>query len=72
MPFSTFLDRINGYIVFNKYRLVVYKLTELEEEVVVQYILELDIRGFGPRLASIEEIANNILKSRDLEYISKN
>ena len=41
-----------------------HKLTELEEEVVIRHILELDTRGFTPRLASVEDIANYILDSR--------
>ena len=40
-----------------------YKLTKLEEEVVIRHILKLDTRGFTPRLASIEDIANYILDS---------
>ena len=40
-----------------------YKLTKLEEEVVIRYILKLDIRGFAPRLASVEDIVNYILDS---------
>ena len=41
-----------------------YKLTELEEEVVCRNILELDSRGFAPRLAGVKDIANFILESR--------
>jgi hypothetical protein len=41
-----------------------HKLTELEEEVIIQKILDMDTRGFAPRLTSIEDIANYILESR--------
>ncbi len=34
------------------------KLTELEEEVVAQYIIELVTRSFPPRLRSVEDMAN--------------
>ena len=40
------------------------KLTELEEEVIIQNILDLDSRGFAPRLAGVEDMANYILESR--------
>jgi hypothetical protein len=32
---------------------------------IVRYILDIDIRGFAPRLASIEDITNYILESRE-------
>lgn len=61
---STLRDRMAG----RTYRLETtangLKLTELEEEVVCRNILELDSRGFAPRLASVEDIANFILESR--------
>ena len=40
------------------------KLSELEEGVIIRYILDLDSRGFAPRLASVKDIANYILESR--------
>ena len=48
-----------------------HKLTELEEEVVIRHILELDTRGFAPRLASVEDIANHILDSRGVQHVGK-
>ena len=42
----------------------VMKLSLLEEKVIIQHILDLDSRGFAPRLTSIKDIANLILKSR--------
>lgn len=41
------------------------KLTDLEESVIVQYILELDSKGFPPRLSGVEDIANRLLAERD-------
>jgi hypothetical protein len=40
------------------------KLSEVEEGVLIRYILDLDSRGFAPRLTSVEDIANLLLKSR--------
>ena len=47
------------------------KLSKLEEKVIVWYILDLDSRGFAPRLTSIEDIANYILESRGGKRIGK-
>jgi hypothetical protein len=47
------------------------KLTKLEEEAIVQYILKLDTRSFLPRLYGIEDIANQLLRVRDAPPIGK-
>jgi len=47
----------------SKYQLKNHNLTELEEEVLVQHILNIDERGFAPRLAGVEDMANYILES---------
>jgi hypothetical protein len=47
------------------------KLTELEEEVILRNILELDTRGFAPRLAGVEDMANYILESRGGKRVGK-
>ncbi|KAJ6259176.1 hypothetical protein Dda_6074 [Drechslerella dactyloides] len=39
-------------------------LTELEEDTIVQYILELYARSFHPRLGSMEDMANQLLLAR--------
>ena len=41
------------------------KLSDLEEQTIVQYVLDLDIRGFPPRLCGVEEMANRLLAERD-------
>ena len=40
------------------------KLTKLEEEVIVDYILNLDSRGFAPTYAAVRDIANKLLAAR--------
>jgi hypothetical protein len=37
------------------------KLTELEEEVIIQHSLDLDSRGFSPQLNLIRDMANRLL-----------
>ena len=64
VPYSTLTDRINGRPSRNDTQPNCHNLSELEEEVLIQHILNIDERGFVPRLASIEDIANYILESR--------
>ena len=40
------------------------KLTSTEEEVIVQHVLKLDERGYPPRLADVEDMANSLLAER--------
>jgi hypothetical protein len=61
--YSILTDRINSRTPIYKYRLRASKLTELKKEIIIQNIFDIDIRGFAPRLASIEDIANYILES---------
>ncbi|KAH8630549.1 hypothetical protein IG631_15126 [Alternaria alternata] len=40
------------------------KLTQLEEQVIVSYILDLDLRGFSPTYAAIRDMADKLLAAR--------
>jgi hypothetical protein len=55
----------------NETRSNCHKLNELEEETLVRYILDLNLRGFVPRLASVEDMANYILESRGGKRVDK-
>jgi hypothetical protein len=39
-------------------------LTQLEEEVIVRYILDLDQRGFAPTYAAVRDMAEKLLAAR--------
>jgi hypothetical protein len=41
------------------------KMTDLEETVLVEHILDLDSKGFPPRLCVVEDMANRILATRN-------
>ena len=47
------------------------KLTQSEEEAIVQYIIELDTRKFPPRLYGVEDMANQLLRERDAPPVGK-
>src|ERR1700712_2264615 len=42
-----------------------YSLTDLEEQTIVQYIIELSSRAFPPRLCGVEDMANQLRCVRD-------
>lgn len=47
------------------------KLTQSEEEAIVRYIIELDLRAFPPRLSGVEDMANYLLRERDAPPVGK-
>jgi helix-turn-helix, Psq domain len=71
IPYSTLSSRMNGAISIHDRRPAVQKLTELEEEVIVNHILDLDSRGFSPRLADVEDMANHLLKTHRAKHVGK-
>jgi len=47
------------------------KLTDLEENSIIQYISELCARAFPPRLRFVEDMANRLLRERDALPVGK-
>ena len=62
---------MNGHTSLHERRPASHKLTNLEEEVILQHILNMDARGFAPRLASVEDMANYILESQGGRRVGK-
>src|SRR6478735_3112599 len=48
------------------------KLLKIEEEVIVEHTLELDARGFPPRLDGIRDMANSLLAARHRDPVGQN
>ena len=71
VPEATIRHRINGRTSRTDYRPAAQLLTEIEEEVVVQYILDLDSRGFPPSIEDVREMADHILASRGMQRVGK-
>jgi hypothetical protein len=47
-------------------------LTKIEEDVIVQYILDQDSRGFSPQIVDVSDAANLLLQKRSARHIGKN
>jgi hypothetical protein len=47
------------------------KLTSTEEQTIVRYILDLDSRGFAPRLCEVADMADKLLGVRGGEPVGK-
>jgi hypothetical protein len=64
VPRSTLRDRLRGKLQAAETRNFNLKLTSSEEETLVQYVLDLDLRGFPPRIGGVEDMANLLLATR--------
>jgi transposase len=69
---DTLTARMAGRLLPNVTELRNRKLTILEEDVVVQYVLELDSRGYPPCFSAVEDMANHILCTKGLLSVGKN
>jgi hypothetical protein len=72
IPEPTLRARMKGRTSQRDSRHPAHRLTPLEEEAVVQYIIKLDSRGFAPHLAGVEDMANLLLAERGQKPVGKN
>jgi hypothetical protein len=71
VPESTLRYRMNGRTPKPESRPAAHRLTITEEETLVQYVLDLDARGFAPHYAGVEDMANLLLAQRDAGRVGK-
>jgi hypothetical protein len=71
VPYSTLRRRQNGILAIRDTIPKSRKLSDLEEQIIVQFILDLDSRGFPPRLRFVEEMANSLLADRGASPVGK-
>ena len=64
-------DRLHGIANRRQTRPGIQKLTLIEEQTIVQFILNLDSRGFAPRLCEVADMANKMLAIRGGIPVSK-
>ena len=72
VPKSNLRLRINGATSRSDIQPNCLKLTKLEEETIVRHVFDRDSRGFSPRLANVEDIANYLLEARKGKRVGKN
>lgn len=65
VSFETLRQRSLGRLVKSEKRLAACKLTQTEEELLVQRITDLIHDGFPPQTAIVRDTANLILKTRN-------
>jgi len=68
---STLQRRYNGTLARANCQPNRQKLTATEEQTVVQYILNLDSRGFAPRLCEVADMADKLLAVRGGQPVGK-
>jgi hypothetical protein len=71
VPYNTLRDRRVGRPVRRDIPPNSRKLTDLEEQTIVRYIIELCTRVFYPRFAYVEDMANRLLRERDASPVGK-
>jgi hypothetical protein len=69
--YSTLRDRKNGVQSKREITVKSRNLSNLEEEVLLESILDLDLRGFPPQIHIIEEMANRLLADRGASPVGK-
>jgi hypothetical protein len=71
VPRSTLRDRLRGKPQAAEVRNSNLKLTSSEEETIVQYVLDLDSRGFPPRIYRVKDMADLLLTTRGATPVGK-
>ena len=71
VPESTFRSRRAGISARRDTTPNSRRLTDSEEKAIVQYVLELALRSFLPRLCGVEDMANQLLHVRDAPPVGK-
>ena len=71
VPVSTLGHRRTGRAVRRDLPANSRRLTDSEEKAIVQYVIELSERAFPPRLAGVEDMANQLLRVRDAPPLGK-
>jgi hypothetical protein len=71
VPFETLRRRQNGIQSRRDSGPNSRRLSDLEEQTIVQFILDLDSRGFPSRIRFVEEMANSLLADRDASPVGK-
>ena len=72
VPRSTLRDRVAGHSFRSTRDAACYKLTQIEEDTLTQWILSMDDRGAAPRHSAVEDMANLLLATRGTDTVGPN
>ena len=72
IPKSTIAARMKGRTPKTDSRNAYLNLIKVEEEVIIQYILDRDSRGFSPRITDVGDMANLLLRKRGARLVGIN
>ena len=72
VPHMTLTRRYHGITYRSDSRPIQHKLTTTEEQTIIRYILDLDSRGFAPRLCEVADMADKLLGIRGGQSVGKN
>ena len=71
VPHATLTRRYHGIMSRSNSRPIQHKLSTTEEQTIVRYILDLDSRGFAPRLCEVADMADKLLGIRGGQPVGK-
>jgi hypothetical protein len=71
VPRTTLSARHQGRLYIDDRRNAQHKLTRTKEQTIVQYILNLGLQGFAPRLCEVADMANKLLGVQGGEPVGK-
>ena len=72
VPYTTLLHRSKGIFFRRDTYPNCRKLTPTEEQTIVQHILDLDSRGFAPRLCEVGDMADKLMAAKGGQPVGKN
>ena len=71
IPRSTLYERLQGISSRRSLPANSRKLTDSEENAIIQYILDLDSQAFPLRISGVEDMANRLLAERNVSGASR-
>lgn len=71
VSFSTLTRRMAGKPTHSDHQIKNRRLTPMEEDTIVQYVLDLDSRGYPPTLSAVADMADHILVARGERHVGK-
>jgi hypothetical protein len=71
VSYSTLSRRLDGKPTYAEHQIATRRLTPREEDIIVEYVLDLDTRGYPPTLSVVEDMANHICVAKGEQLVSK-